>query len=613
MPQITFWAADARGMIDRVRGVRVGVRLAIAFGLIGVLLLGLVGVSLTGGAAQQRAAAAVRANVTVRRDSIMLKFGAADFKGWENLYAFDIVRGLPSAANDVVGSRKSFLASSTEFLKYMNSLESDRLTTDERAEANAIRTDFEQLVALDVKAIALYREGTPSAQLAADQIIANDTIDIFNRLTNTTDSLIAMAQNESLKSQTKADSARDEAKTLTLGTGGLALALACALALIITRSITRPLKESVGVLGAMADGDLSTRIAMLAGDEVGQMGAAMNHTLDRMSDTLDSIAQASTTLSSSSEELSAVSQQMSSSAEETAAQSATVSAAAEQVSHNVQSVAAGAEELGASIQEIAKNTGDAARVAAQAVAVAEATNEMVRKLGVSSAEIGEVIRVINSIAEQTNLLALNATIEAARAGEAGKGFAVVASEVKDLARKTARSSDEIGRKVESIQVETEQAVTAIGQITDIIRQINDIQTVVAASVEEQAATTKEIGRSVTEAAAGSTEIARNIIGVAEAAQNATQGAAETHRSAEDLARLAGQLLGLVGRFTLSSAGSTFAGGQVDGDGRRPASGGSNGTWAYGHHPDDRFMSGRPNGATGRDGGEASVLVTSSRR
>jgi methyl-accepting chemotaxis protein len=175
---------------------------------------------------------------------------------------------------------------------------------------------------------------------------------------------------------------------------------------------------------------------------------------------------------------------------------------------------------------------------------------VVLRLGTSSAEIGEVIKVITSIAEQTNLLALNATIEAARAGEAGKGFGVVATEVKDLARRTALSSEKIGRNIATIQSDAQEAVTAIGEITSIIRQINDIQTVVAAAVEEQAATTSEIGRSVGEAATGSDDIARNITGVAEAARSTTQGAAETHRSAEELARLAGALLALVGKFQL---------------------------------------------------------------
>jgi methyl-accepting chemotaxis protein len=251
------------------------------------------------------------------------------------------------------------------------------------------------------------------------------------------------------------------------------------------------------------------------------------------------------TLASSAQELTAVSQQMASNSEETASQANVVSAAAEQVSRNVGTVASAAEEMGASIKEIAKNANEAARVATTAVRVAEKTNATVSKLGESSAEIGNVIKVITSIAQQTNLLALNATIEAARAGEAGKGFAVVANEVKELAKQTAKATEDIGRKIEAIQSDTKGAVEAIGQIGTIIGQINDIQSTIASAVEEQTATTSEISRNVNEAALGSREIAQNVMGVAQAARSTTEGAANTKASAEELARMAVALQHLV--------------------------------------------------------------------
>jgi methyl-accepting chemotaxis protein len=251
------------------------------------------------------------------------------------------------------------------------------------------------------------------------------------------------------------------------------------------------------------------------------------------------------TLAGAAQELTSVSQQMAANSEETATQASVVSAAAEQVSRNVGTVASAAEEMGASIKEIAKSANEAARVATSAVKVAEKTNATVSKLGESSAEIGNVIKVITSIAQQTNLLALNATIEAARAGEAGKGFAVVANEVKELAKQTAKATEDIGRKIEAIQADTKGAVDAIAQIGTIIAQINDIQSTIASAVEEQTATTAEISRNVGEAALGSREIAQNVMGVAQAARSTTEGAAKTKSSADELSRMAAELQRLV--------------------------------------------------------------------
>ncbi|RKI38823.1 PAS domain-containing protein [Corallococcus sp. AB004] len=257
------------------------------------------------------------------------------------------------------------------------------------------------------------------------------------------------------------------------------------------------------------------------------------------------VTQHSQTLAASSQELSSVSQQMVSNAQETAAQATQVSAGAEQVSRNVQSVASGMEEVNANIREVARNASAAAKVASSAVKLADSTSSVVGKLGTSSQEIGKVIKVITSIAQQTNLLALNATIEAARAGEAGRGFAVVANEVKELARETARATEDIGQKIGSIQGDTEEVVNAILEIGATIGRINELQTSIASSVEEQTATAGEILRNVGEAAKGSQQISENMAAVAEAARSTTEGAGSTQRSAVELAHMAQSLQRLV--------------------------------------------------------------------
>jgi methyl-accepting chemotaxis protein len=304
----------------------------------------------------------------------------------------------------------------------------------------------------------------------------------------------------------------------------------------------------LAVVGAASRGDLTRELSVRGNDAAGQMGEALSRFFTDLRASISSIAVNANALAGSSQDLAAVSQQMGANAEETSAQASVVSAASEQVSKNVQTVATATEEMSASIREIAKSAHQAATVATAAVRVAESANVTVGRLGESSTEIGEIIKVITMIAGQTKLLALNASIEAARAGEAGKGFAVVASEVKELAKETGSATEDISRKIEAIQSNTRDAVSAIARITEIINQISDISSTIASAVEEQTATTNEIGRNVAEAARGSSEIASNIVGVAQAAGSTSKGASNTQAAAGQLSRMANELRTLVSRF-----------------------------------------------------------------
>ncbi|TQL01610.1 methyl-accepting chemotaxis protein [Cellulomonas sp. SLBN-39] len=328
----------------------------------------------------------------------------------------------------------------------------------------------------------------------------------------------------------------------------VSMTLAVSVAAAVLRRMARSLDSVHASIDALADGDLTVEAQAYGKDELGRMVEALSTAQEHLRDTLRGVAEASATVAASAEELSAASAQVVSGSQETSAQSGVAAQAAEEVSRSVQAVAAGAEQMGASIQEIAHNATEAAKVAQAATTAANDANDTIARLGTSSTEIGNVVKLITSIAEQTNLLALNATIEAARAGEAGKGFAVVAGEVKELAQETARATEDIARRVEAIQGDTQGAVGVIGQIGEIIASINDYQTSIASAVEEQTATTNEMSRGVAEAASGSGDIAHRMTGVAETASSSAHVLGQMEASVGELARLSEDLRTRVSTF-----------------------------------------------------------------
>ncbi len=319
--------------------------------------------------------------------------------------------------------------------------------------------------------------------------------------------------------------------------------------------LRRKVDQMLSVVRAAERGDLTREVVVTGSDAIAQMAAGLKGLLRQLRVTIDTIGQNAQALSSSSEQLTGVGQQIRGNAEETSDRATSVAAAAEQVSRSVETVASAAEQMNASIRQVAENATEASQVAKTGVEIAAATNATVAKLGESSREIGNVVKVITSIAEQTNLLALNATIEAARAGEAGKGFAVVANEVKDLAKETSAATENISKRIETIQDDTNSSVEAIERISEIIDKIHDIQRSIANGVEEQAQTTAEITRVMSGAASGSAEIAQSITSVSQAARDTFTGAQHAQQAAQALAKMAAELQTTVGRFARSGTSS----------------------------------------------------------
>lgn len=324
---------------------------------------------------------------------------------------------------------------------------------------------------------------------------------------------------------------------------------------ILVRTISQSLSRLTLMIHDIAEGegDVTKRLETAGGisnDELGEVSRLFNLFMDKLQEILRGIASHTHKLSTASQRLLEASQQITANSGETAVQSQSVSRSTQQVRQNLESLSTGAGEMMATVQSIAANANEAAKVAGSAVSAAEAANSTVAKLGQSGAEIGVVIKVITSIAQQTNLLALNATIEAARAGEAGKGFAVVANEVKELAKQTAKATGDISKKITTIQADTKGAVAAIGTVSGVIHQINNISATIAAAVEEQSATTQEMTRNTSEAAGGAGEISASIGGVAQAAEGTLARAQESEKAAQELASIAAELSRLMRQFKI---------------------------------------------------------------
>ena len=418
------------------------------------------------------------------------------------------------------------------------------LSDDARADFERFRTASETyLTALaQLQALPL---GSPNALPLLQTMSENEDV-IEESLVAATTSAAASAQ----QTVEEARAAYSSARTLTIVVVALGLVVSVVLAVLVARSVTRPVERIREVLGKVAGGDLRVRAGETGGGELAEVARSLDRTLDSLGGVLVLVRDSAGRLQGASTQLDTAASGIAEFSRAASDQTDAVVASAGEVAASVDTVATGSSQMETAIREIAHNAAEAARVAGQAVDVAETTTRTVGKLGDSSQEIATVVKLINGIAEQTNLLALNATIEAARAGEAGKGFAVVASEVKELAQETARATEDISRRVEAIQADTAGAVEAISRISAVIGEINDFQATIAAAVEEQTATTNEMNRNVAEAAGGSRHIATAIGGLAAGTQQTGARVADAQRAAAELARMSGALQEAVARFAV---------------------------------------------------------------
>jgi methyl-accepting chemotaxis protein len=306
-------------------------------------------------------------------------------------------------------------------------------------------------------------------------------------------------------------------------------------------------------------GDLTRPIPPLTEPTVARLGQALGHLLSDLRQRIGAINGQVAALAGAATEMAEVAESLDQEAREARRQVGEAADVVTAVDSAVTTVSGSVENLTDSLQQVATHAVEASTVGQSAIQALEEAEETMRRLGRSSGEIGDVVRTITDIATQTNLLALNATIEAARAGEMGKGFAVVANEVKDLARGTARATEEIGGKITTLQSDSGDSVQSIARIDEVIRRINDIQSGITDSAGRQRSTAGAIGAQVLDVSRGSSRIKAIMDRVATGAERTTAGAARTFQASRALTGYADELGTLVAHFQVGSSGTERTG------------------------------------------------------
>ncbi|WP_026423955.1 methyl-accepting chemotaxis protein [Actinokineospora inagensis] len=535
-------------MLKRIRNLRVGVRVGASMAVLLVLLAALATVAVSGIDRERDAAAKIARSRDLTQLAMQVKFRSGDFNGWQTAYAFDVLRGVANASADIGDSRASFLKSAAAFKTELAALIAFGLDSDQEKDAKAVGDLFDQFMALDNQIVAEYRTGVWANYVKANDQVAVTEIQIYNKIATGIDTLLSDVDNESAQTATDAQDLAASSKLTTILLACAAFLAGLVMTVLLVRSITRPLGNLRAGLAAIAGGDLTKRIEADRSDELGEVATGFNQVAERTQGLISRVAARADEVAGASHELTTVSGKLADTAGATSIEASSINATATQVSSMVTAMAGASEQMRAAIDEITQNASRAADVANEGVRDTETANQAVAALGDATAEIGTVVKLISSIAEQTNLLALNATIEAARAGESGKGFAVVAGEVKELAQQTATATEDITRRIKAIEQGSAEATSAIHQIGQVVSSICDTQTVIAAAVEEQTATTAEMSRNVHETATAVVQIGDGIGGLARATEDTSSAAGAAQRTARTLNDASADLRTLISEF-----------------------------------------------------------------
>jgi methyl-accepting chemotaxis protein len=424
-----------------------------------------------------------------------------------------------------------------------------------------LRKAYDQYIGLQQQVVTASRNGRiDEATRLANGPLTGYADGLAKALNN-----ISQFNNDGARDSTNASQAAFIAsERMVIITLAISLVVTILLAVLLTRSIVAPLRESLSVAEVIAGGDLTQTIRVTGTDEPARLMSALQTMQKNLHAAIQSIADSSNQLASASEELHAVTEdstrglhQQNTEIEQAATAVNEMTAAVEEVARNAVSTSEASQQSTVTAQRGSQQVRETVASINQLTQDVTTTSSEVEQLAERIREISKVLDVIRSIAEQTNLLALNAAIEAARAGDAGRGFAVVADEVRALAHRTQQSTQEIEGMIGGIQSGTEKTViamqnsndrarttlevakgagTALEQITEAIAMINERNLVIASASEEQAQVAREVDR--------------NLVNIRDLSLQTSAGANQTSAASQELSRLAVDLNTLVARFRI---------------------------------------------------------------